>query len=422
MRPSRSLPGYRAVLIWMQVLDERVRAGVCCHRMQTVIRKRAQFAAPQAQARGRVRRLARLSSVSAIGIVVAGCASMSGEPDQAWSTEPAPPARSASAESELTVDEFDTDALPTRGDPGTPATGADQAMIDTTQQTVYNIVHGAATRVDGFFGSSELASNASVRQGRIALGAEYDDYYGLRERLRFKARVRLPAMRERLNLVLGRGDADELIDGSDDENITSLPGRFNDIDDGDWLFGVGYARDGTLTSGWDFGVGIRLATPLEPYARATYRWHTSFNDNWLWRVRPRLFWQSTRGYGASLQSILDYHPGDRWLFRFYTLLVADDAVQGMEWTSKLSAFQKISDKSALSYSLYIIGQTDAVVQPSDYGLELRYRRQFLREYLFVEFLTYLSWPRELITDERGATPGIGIEFEMQFGDWPGRSN
>lgn len=320
------------------------------------------------------------------------------------------------------MDELDTDARPTRGDPGKPATGTDQAMIDTTQKTVHNIVRGAATRVDGFFGSSELASEASVRQGRISLGGEYDNYHGFRERLRFKARVRLPAMRERLNLVLGRGDADELVDGSDDENITSLPGRFNDIDDSDWLFGVGYSRDGTLTRGWDFGVGIRLASPLEPYARATYRWHTSFNDKWLWRVRPRLFWQSDRGYGASLQSILDYHPGEDWLFRFYTLLVGDDRIQGMEWTSKLSAFQKVSDKSAVAYSLYHTGQTGAVVQPSDYGLELRYRREFLREYLFVEFLTYLSWPRELITDERKITPGVGIEFEMQFGDWPGRSN
>lgn len=320
------------------------------------------------------------------------------------------------------MDELDTDARPTRGDPGKPATGTDQAMIDTTQKTVHNIVRGAATRVDGFFGSSELASEASVRQGRITLGGEYDNYHGFRERLRFKARVRLPAMRERLNLVLGRGDADELVDGSDDENITSLPGRFNDIDDSDWLFGVGYSRDGTLTRGWDFGVGIRLASPLEPYARATYRWHTSFNEKWLWRVRPRLFWQSDRGYGASLQSILDYHPGEDWLFRFYTLLVGDDRIQGMEWTSKLSAFQKVSDKSAVAYSLYHTGQTGAVVQPSDYGLELRYRREFLREYLFVEFLTYLSWPRELITDERKITPGVGIEFEMQFGDWPGRSN
>ena len=56
----------------------------------------------------------------------------------------------------------------------------------------------------------------------------------------------------------------------------------------------------------------------------------------------------------------------------------------------------------------------------DYGIELRYRKRIARQWLFVEFLTYLSWPREFLFEERTDNLGFGIEFEMQFGDWPGR--
>ena len=60
------------------------------------------------------------------------------------------------------------------------------------------------------------------------------------------------------------------------------------------------------------------------------------------------------------------------------------------------------------------------MREKDYGVELRYRRQISRDWLFIELLTFVSWPRELAIERREANPGVGIEFEMQFGDWPGR--
>jgi hypothetical protein len=56
----------------------------------------------------------------------------------------------------------------------------------------------------------------------------------------------------------------------------------------------------------------------------------------------------------------------------------------------------------------------------DYGVELRYRRQVSREWLFIELLTYVNWPRDFLIEERERNIGVGIEFEMQFGHWPGR--
>ena len=293
-------------------------------------------------------------------------------------------------------------------------------LLDKTQQKVSGIASGAAQRIDSFFGASDVEEEATVSRGRLALGSQWDGRDGTKTRLRLKARLALPAIDERASLVLGRGDTDELVDGSGDDNIDSLPSRFNDFEDDEWLLGIGYTRNAKLRRGWMFGLGVKLATPLEPYARATYRWNRVFHDNWLWRIEPRLFVQSQRGAGASIQNTLDYAISDHWLLRSWSVAVVEEDVEGVSWTSKLVAYQNLSRRSALSYAVYGIGETDYEVPIKDYGIELRYRRQVLREWLFVEFLTYLNYPREFLIEERHSNIGVGVEFEMQFGDWPGR--
>ena len=304
----------------------------------------------------------------------------------------------------------------------TPIVAAEQApLLDRTQQTVEDVVSGTAQAVDNFFGSADVEEEASVTRGRLSVGGQCDQRDGLRERIRLKARFGLPAVNQRTSLLLGRGDVNDFVDGSSDDNIDTLPDRFNDFQDEDWLLGIGYSRDATLRRGWSFGAGVRMKTPLEPFVRATYRWHKAFGDDWLWRVEPRLFLQNQRGAGISIQNTLDHVLTDSWMLRSWSIAVAEEEVEGISWTTKLVAYNNLSDKTAMSYAIYSTGETDYEVPVRDYGIELRYRRQISREWLFIELLTYMNWPRDFLVEERERNIGVGIEFEMQFGDWPGRS-
>jgi hypothetical protein len=301
-----------------------------------------------------------------------------------------------------------------------PITVQPEPILDRTQRTVEDVVTGTAQTVDNIFGSAEVEEEATVTRGRLSVGGQWDQRDGLRERVRLKARFGLPAVNKRTSLLLGRGDVNDFVDGSSDDNIDTLPDRFNDFQDEDWLLGIGYSRDATLRRGWSFGAGVRMATPLEPFVRATYRWHKTFGDDWLWRVEPRLFVQNQRGAGISIQNVLDHVINDTWLARSYSIVVAEEEVEGISWTTKLVAYQNLSTKHAFSYAVYATGETDYEVPLRDYGVELRYRRQISREWLFVELLTYVNWPRDFLIEQRERNIGIGIEFEMQFGDWPGR--
>ncbi|NCF51993.1 hypothetical protein GWP57_10320 [Gammaproteobacteria bacterium] len=293
-------------------------------------------------------------------------------------------------------------------------------LIDKTQRTVFSVVNGSAHWFDGLFGSSDVSEGENVSRGRVSVGGQWDQRDGFKKRLRLKARVPLTALKERSRLVFGRGDIDDFVDGRANDNIDTLPGRFNDYEDEDWLFGIGYSRDRTIATGWDFGAGIKLATPLEPYIRATYRWGRTYGDSWWWRVRPVVFLQNQRGLGTSVTNILDYAVSSTWLLRSWSILLAEDDVEGLGWTQKFTAYQAVGSKDALSYSVFAAGETENAVKLQDYGVELRYRKRIARDYLYLELSTSLSWPREFLEEVRESNWGVGIELEMQFGDWPGR--
>lgn len=299
---------------------------------------------------------------------------------------------------------------------------ASEARIEKAQRDVYDVVKGTATKIDSFFGTGEGDTEATVSRGRVSIGGQYDDRNGFKDRLRFKAKVRLPAWERKTRLTVGRGNADDIIDGSSSDNIDTLPSRFRDIDQDEWLFGIGYSRDQTLGKGWNFDIGARFRFPLEPYVRATYRYNKGFGDSWLLKLSPRVYWQEGRGNGASIEGFLDYSPFDDWLFRSYSIALQDDTTAGISWTTKLFTYHSLSKKSAFSLGIFANGETEGEVELQEYGFEFRHRRRISSKHLYLELYTYGSWPSYTLDELRKFTPGIGIEFELQFGDWPGRSS
>ncbi len=303
--------------------------------------------------------------------------------------------------------------------------GPDEGLLDRTQQTVFNVVNSTSRWFDGFFGSADYnvegGDQLDVTRGLLAIGTRWDEQDEFDTRGRFRAQIPLPALKQRTRLLLGRGDTEDIVDGSETETINTLPEQFSDFTDDDWLLGIGYRRGRGMTRGFDISAGASIrSSQVDPYVRLSYHYNYTDDERWLWRVRPRIFWQEARGEGASLSSILDRILNERWLLRSWITLITEDAVEGMGWTTDFLAYQSLNDNNALSYRAYVTGETGNEVEIQDYGLELRYRRRFLREWLFLELSAGVSWPREFIVEERDLNPGAGIEIEMQFGDWPGR--
>jgi hypothetical protein len=298
-----------------------------------------------------------------------------------------------------------------------PADESQDAFIDRKRQVVTSVVDNTALWFDGLFATSEIESKDASASGRVLLGSRWDERDGLKKRVRFSARVSLPALRNRTRLVLGRSDTDDLVEGSESTEIKVVPDKFNDHEDEDWFLGLGYRQRTGLASGFDAGIGVTFASgAIQPYVQANYRWNKTLGDGWLLRMRPRVFWRDDRGVGSSLTTILDYFVSDDWLLRSWNVLVSERETEGVRWTNKLLAYQSLGGRSAFSYSLFVTGQTDAEVDVDDYGFEVRFRRRFLREWMFLELSTGISWPREFRIESRERNFAVGADIEMRFGE------
>ncbi|MDJ0939105.1 MAG: hypothetical protein QNJ00_05035 [Woeseiaceae bacterium] len=278
------------------------------------------------------------------------------------------------------------------------------------------MVNNTAFWFDGLFAVAELEEVAEQPRGRLSLGGRWDERDGLKNRARFRLRVPLPALRQRARMIVGRTDTDDLLDGSESNELKAIPDEFNDTEEEDWFVGLGYRQRYGLASGFDAGVGVAFTGgTLQPYVQANYRWNREIGEDWLLRMRPRLFWRDDRGRGASLTTILDYFVSRDWLLRSWNVLVTDRNTDGVRWTSKLLAYQSLEGRSAFSYNVFVTGQTDSDIDVEDYGLEVRFRRRLFREWLYLELSTGVSWPRFLIEETRESNFAVGAELEMRFG-------
>lgn len=363
--------------------------------------------------------------VAAVCVVMCtGCASGSQPKQDAGKAGASPDAAVADAVADTAPIDAQSVGGPAEAADGEEAAGPRPPLLDRTQQGVFEFVNASSRWFDGFFGSADLNANpeADVSRGLLAVGTRWDERDELDTRVRLRAQFPLPALKERTRLLLGRGDTDDLVDGTETETINTLPEQFSDFTDDDFLLGLGYRERSGLKNGFDFGIGASIrSSQADPYARVTYRWARAYGDRLLWRLRPRVFWQEQRGEGASLNSILDYVLNDGWMLRAWTTLISDQEIEGLGWNADFLAYQILNDRNALSYRAYATGETGQAVELQDYGTEVRYRRRVLREWLFVEFSVGVSWPREFVDEDRDSNLGAGLEVEMQFGDWPGRS-
>jgi hypothetical protein len=337
-----------------------------------------------------------------LALLATGCAGRQlSEPDEHFE-DPAP---GDSPEIVCEAPDFETD---------------DPKLLDTTQIRIEQFVYGTSRWFDGLFGESDVECAGNVSRGMVSTGLRFDERDGAKFRARFRASVALPAINRRANLIVGRGDVDRFVEGTDDENIQTLPERFNSFDEDEFLVGLGYSRNVGLRKGWDFGVGVKLGIPLDPYAKARYHLNPVVNELMLWRLTPQVFWQESRGAGVSLSSTVDVAMAEDWMLRNSITMVEDEESEGMEWSTKLTGFHNLDELSAYAFSVFASGETDAEVPLLDYGFELRYRRRILREWFFIELLGSLSYPREFLIEERERNLGVSVTFELQFGEWPNR--
>jgi hypothetical protein len=288
--------------------------------------------------------------------------------------------------------------------------------IDTVRAGIQRGVCSTARFVDRVFGRenqySEYEDQSSGRAG-VTLG--WDEQDGFEVDTRFRASVNLPQINERFNATIGRATRDEYLA---DEVGTFNPavGAFSDDDPAEWFAGLGYRAHRGRNSRFDLGAGVKLESPLNPYANARYRYYIYGPSGTLLTLRTTLFVENDEGFGVTQAFDVDKVLDSSRLFRLSNTLRMSEETDGVRWRVRPALYQAIDYRRAMRYEAFVRGETDGT-QPDLYGVGITHRRSAWRDWLFLEFGAELFWADgPLPADRCNACVGATIGIEILFGE------
>jgi hypothetical protein len=143
------------------------------------------------------------------------------------------------------------------------------------------------------------------------------------------------------------------------------------------------------------GAGFDLAIPPQVFARARFQRLQRLGQFYLLQFGETLFVKTPDGFGETTELALERSLGPKTLLRLANSATVSEELHGtMEWGSELSLLHELSPKSALTVTGGIYGNTGSDDWVDNYRALVRYRRNFLREWLFYELEPQVSWPRQ----------------------------
>ncbi|MGH8224387.1 MAG: hypothetical protein ACREQZ_15575, partial [Woeseiaceae bacterium] len=270
--------------------------------------------------------------------------------------------------------------------------------------------------VDRLFGKeNEFAEYEDESNGRAGLTLGWNELDEFDVDTRFRASVNLPQINERFNATIGRASRDEYV-ADEPALVGPVVGAFSDDAPTDWFAGVGYRAYRERDSRFDLGAGLKLESPLNPYANARYRHYLYRGPSVLLTLRTTAFVENDEGFGVTQAFDIDRVLSPGYLLRFSNSARMSEATDGVRWHTRVALYQAIDYRRAMRYEAIVRGETDGT-QPDLYGLRVTHRRSMWRDWLFVEFGSELFWADgPLPADRCDGCIGASLGFEILFGD------
>lgn len=269
--------------------------------------------------------------------------------------------------------------------------------VDDSYDYVTSRTDALAVWLDSFFGTvtSDMESADSVL--RLRAEYEWDEEDGEDTKVRLRGKVDLPRLDERLSLVFSEEDAER------EEVIPNSAGNDDDVALQLRL------RERQQSRMW-FTVGTNASLDFKSSLR--YRYVQPIGDDWRVQYTQRLHFKEGDGFGTTTRGDLDYLISRNRIVRWTNQFEYGEETDGVEWGTRLSYQLRLSEKDALSYFGAIAGETDPEHLTQSYALGVRYRRNFLRPWIFVEIEPSYAWRRESVEESRSSLWLLTLRLEF----------
>lgn len=294
---------------------------------------------------------------------------------------------------------------------------ASKQWIDKTRARTFSRMCKTVSWVDSWFGDEEPFDDEAFH-GKITVGFKQGERDGFDPKVRIRIKSELPNVSKRLDAFIGRVEEDSYISDSkpNQDSFIDSGVRPADEDEAEWLLGLGYSDPNKTNNGFDFSLGAKISSGLNPYAKIRYKYLFNLPENHFLRTSQTLFWQDDDGYGTTSNLNYTYLLGQEDVLEWGVSAKFTEEDSQWQWVTGTTWFHQISEKRGISSRLYVRGEEENSESIPEYGISLTYRRPFLREWLYLETGIEHRWIRETAEEERDSSFRFGIQLEMAFGD------
>jgi hypothetical protein len=297
-------------------------------------------------------------------------------------TEPSP----------TTLPAASTEADPTTADPNKTATDISKTVDETHDKFEQDILD-QVIRFDNFFGNVKNESQQKAEyQLRWRNSLRVEQGGQIKPGTALWASFKLSRINERLHLVFFGENEPEPFSSSLPED----PGNPGFDRNSQSMHVVNtelrYSLVQTPTLDIFLGAGVRLIIPPEAFVRGRIQYLYKLSDVSLLRCTETLFVKNFNVFGETAEVDLERTLNPKTLLRWANIGTLSYEIKGMEWGSELSLIRELSPRSGITVTGGVYGNTSINDGVGNYRILARYRRNFLRSWLFYELEPEISWP------------------------------
>lgn len=276
--------------------------------------------------------------------------------------------------------------------------------FDIWQRSFTDSMDFTVKQLDGLFLDDDArASNKQARaEGRVQLAWEPRTGMLSDTDLRFRIRVQLPALEDRVDLLLSDNE-DETQDNTiraarntdnNDRDRTTIALRFRPEQDSHYSFRVGAGRRDQL------------------YVKARYRDALALSSQWAMLYDSELYFYSRDRLGAETGVAFQYDVNEKHLFRQNNRFYFRDDTNDWLWRHEVHHLYSVDEHNAVVPHFMVEGLSQPNYRVEEIYAGMRWRNNTLRDWLFFEVEPFVLWLRN---EDFKTSYGVALRIEAYYG-------
>jgi len=290
------------------------------------------------------------------------------------------------------------------------ALSSEIACAEETELGLIDSIHSGASQrlsdfigqIDEFFGGEEESARVNQSWARLRIDNKYRDKDGMEFKGNLKLKVVLPNSERRFRLLFSTDD--------EVDNRTAAAPETVEEEGSGLSFALRFIRKARDNGSVKFDLGTRSRdSKTQTFVRLGAFSRSPLGKNWTGTITNNWFYYYSSGFENKLTFKLERPVGisQDWIFQSSSLFGWKKKQKGAVVDQVAGFYRAFGDKSSLAFEALSQFHTSPAAEAKRFQgavLQMRYRRNVWRPWLYLEFWPSVSWPIE--HDYKGLYGGL----------------